>query len=602
MKYIIKSSVILAFIFLNFNIYAQNKNGGISPDLDPVPGYVVERTLPIINPTPKSVVTPYTGIMNFSAGINVLEVPEDMRSCLSDIKQGEYGIPFYVKVSPESIKNDAIKVTGGYSLSIGPDVINIYAMDDDGAFYGIQSFRQIANDLKHKNSIELPMMEIDDAPTFNNRGVVEGFYGNPWSHKTRMDILDFMGYNKMNTYVFGPKDDPYHRTPYWRQPYPEKEGNKIKELVDRAKKNHINFVWAIHPGGDIRWNKEDRDSLVNKFEMMYDLGVRQFAIFFDDIKGKGTISSRQTELLNDIVKNFVNVKPDMRKLIVCPTDYATNRADASEKGQLSVYGRELDPDVEVFWTGKVVCGDIEPESIDFVNSRIKRPALVWWNFPVSDYCRHNLLLGPVYGLDNTLTSDQLSGILSNPMEFGEASMSALYGVADYGWNPIAYNPLDNWTRSFSVVMPGAEDVYSTFAIHSCDPPRNYRRNESWNIDTFRYDNYTDSQFDSLKKEFLNIKNAPEIIFTKGRNPELIKEIAPWLVEFEYLGERGLLALDLIKIYESGDKDEFIKAYNYLDNLNNVQKRSYREHRSGTLKLQPFINRVLMDLKPFAKNR
>lgn len=592
------SIVLLMMTGISVSIVAQNKDGGVAPDLDPVPGYVVERTLPAVNPTPKFVSTPNTGLLNISGGFNIIESPEDLTDALPSDWNKKGGIPVSIKVAPDEIMNDAVKVNGGYTLSIGPDRIKIVGMDGNGAFYGVQSLKQILNNVKNSGSIDLPMMEIDDAPTLTNRGVVEGFYGNPWSHQTRMDILDFMGANKMNIYVFGPKDDPYHRTPYWRQPYPEEEGKKIRELVDRANKNRVNFVWAIHPGGDIRWDKADRDSLIRKFQFMYDLGVRQFAIFFDDIAGKGTISTKQTELLNDISQNFVKAKPGMGKLIVCPTDYATNRSDASEKGQLAVYGRELDPDVEVFWTGKVVCGDIEPQSLEFVDSRIKRPALVWWNFPVSDYCRHNLLLGPVYGLDNTLTSEQLSGILSNPMENGQASMSAIYSVADYGWNPAAYNPLDSWYRSIAELMPGAPEEYATFAIHSCDPPRNYRRNESWNVETFRYDNYTPAQFDALKKEFKKIKDAPAKIVEKGGNPKLATEVTPWLVEFENLGNRGLLALDLIKIHESGNKDEFLKAYNFLNTLNSIQKRGYKDHRIGTLKLQPFINRVLKDLNPY----
>ena len=38
--------------------------------------------------------------------------------------------------------------------------------------------------------------------------------------------------------------------------------------------------------------------------------------------------------------------------------------------------------------------------------------------------------GPAYGLDTTLTSEEVAGVLSNPMEHGEASKVALYGVAD----------------------------------------------------------------------------------------------------------------------------------------------------------------------------
>ena len=34
-------------------------------------------------------------------------------------------------------------------------------------------------------------------------------------------------------------------------------------------------------------NEEDYQNLVHKLDLMYDLGVRSFAIFFDDISGEG---------------------------------------------------------------------------------------------------------------------------------------------------------------------------------------------------------------------------------------------------------------------------------------------------------------------------
>ena len=91
----------------------------------------------------------------------------------------------------------------------------------------------------------------------------------------------------MNTYIYGPKDDPYHSSPNWRKPYPEKEAAQIKDLVKEAAANKVDFVWAIHPGLDIKWTDEDRMNVLNKFGMMYDLGVRSFAVFFDDISGEG---------------------------------------------------------------------------------------------------------------------------------------------------------------------------------------------------------------------------------------------------------------------------------------------------------------------------
>lgn len=134
----------------------------------------------------------------------------------------------------------------------------------------------------------------------------------------------------MNTYIYGPKDDPYHSSPNWRLPYPEKEALQLQELVKVANENEVDFVWAIHPGQDIKWNQEDRDLLLAKFEKMYDLGVRSFAVFFDDISGEGTNPNKQAELLNYIDEKFVKVKPDVTPLVMCPTEYNKSWSNPKE--------------------------------------------------------------------------------------------------------------------------------------------------------------------------------------------------------------------------------------------------------------------------------
>lgn len=108
----------------------------------------------------------------------------------------------------------------------------------------------------------------------------------------------------MNTYIYGPKDDPYHSSPNWRKPYPEKEAAQIKDLVKEAAANKVDFVWAIHPGLDIKWTDEDRMNVLNKFGMMYDLGVRSFAVFFDDISGEGAKADKQADLLNFLQRSL----------------------------------------------------------------------------------------------------------------------------------------------------------------------------------------------------------------------------------------------------------------------------------------------------------
>ena len=64
--------------------------------------------------------------------------------------------------------------------------------DEAGTYYGVQTFVQMAS------QPEVMTAEVVDWPDVLERGVVEGFYGNPWSHKDRLRQFDFYGRNKMN--------------------------------------------------------------------------------------------------------------------------------------------------------------------------------------------------------------------------------------------------------------------------------------------------------------------------------------------------------------------------------------------------------------------
>ena len=463
-----------------------------------------------------------------------------------------------------------------------------------GVFYAIQTLRQIIESPIAEGGRKLPCLEVNDAPVFPYRGVVEGFYGMPWSHAVRLSLIEFYGRYKLNTYIYGPKDDPYHSSPNWRLPYPEREQRNIKELVEACRRNRVDFVWAIHPGKDIKWNEEDYQNLVRKFNLMYADGVRSFAIFFDDISGEGTNPNKQVELLNRLTKEFVKAKGDVSPLIICPTDYSKLWAKADEDGPLSIYGRTLDPSVRVFWTGDVVCSDVTKETLDWVDSRIKRPAFFWWNYAVTDYVRNLILQGPVYGLDTSLTNKDMCGLVSNPMEHGEASKLSLYSVADYTWNPAAYNPIDSWERGLEVMMPHAKEAYRTFAIHSADTETGYRRDESWETEAFRLADYTKEKRDKLYEEFERVVQVPAKIEAGCNDTLLLQELQPWLKEFGKLGMRGKKALELMDLYRSEDASSFWKAY--VKNLmSNKDKQAYEAHKSGTMKLQPFYECAMKDL-------
>lgn len=579
----------------DFDLSSQRKE---SADVPKLTGHQVDHRGLFINPVPNYLNLSVSGTLDVTAGVKLSAEPgrqqRGIKEDLSFLSLRSVGVPLNISVGKTAVCRGVRPVSGAYSLRVRRQGIDIVGYDDTGVFYGIQTLRQVLESPISQNGKTVPCLEVNDYPVFPYRGIVEGFYGTPWSHKVRLSLIDFYGRYKLNTYVYGPKDDPYHSSPNWRKPYPADQARNIHELVEACNKNRVEFVWAIHPGKDIKWNEEDYNNLKHKFDLMYQLGVRSFAIFFDDISGEGTNPAKQVELLNRLTKEFVKVKGDVSPLIICPTDYSRAWANPTPEGSLSVYGRTLDPSVRVFWTGDVVCSDITRSTLAWVNSRIKRPALVWWNYPVTDYVRHIVLQGPVYGLENTITAGEMTGLLSNPMEHGEASKLALYSVADYAWNPTAYNALDSWERGLAVMAPQAKDAYRTFAIHSADTETGYRRDESWETTTFSLGHYTQQQYDDLMREFEKIEKVPAQLEQGLANRSLLSELRPWLTEFGKLGTRGKNALKLMEMFKHEAPEAFWNSY--VRNLMNAEdKKAYDAHRSGTMKLQPFYEKAMEDM-------
>ena len=114
--------------------------------------------------------------------------------------------------------------------------------------------------------------------------MIEGFYGPPWSHAERRDMIEFCGRHGFNTWVHAPKDDPYHRK-LWREPYPDAELEQLAELAREAERNGIDFAYAIAPGLDVCYSREsDFEAALAKCRQVQSVGVRSFQLLWDDIE------------------------------------------------------------------------------------------------------------------------------------------------------------------------------------------------------------------------------------------------------------------------------------------------------------------------------
>ena len=503
-----------------------------------------------------------------------------------------------------SINKTDLQISGAYTLKITTQSIQIVVYDNRSVFYALQTLKQLKKDNK------LPLVDITDFPDVLSRGSVEGFYGTPWSHEDRISQFKFYGKLKLNTYIYGPKDDPYHSSPNWRKPYPAENAKQIKELVQEANNNEVNFTWAIHPGLDIQWNNADRLAILNKLELMYDLGIRSFAVFFDDISGEGTKAEKQAELLNYIQNQFIEKKKDVLPLIMCPTEYNKAWSDPKPNTYLDILGDKLHPAIEVMWTGDRVIDDVSKADLDWINKRIKRKAHIWGNFPVSDYVRDHLLMGAAYGLDTSIKND-LSGFVSNPMERAEASKLALFSVALYSWNLKSYEPMSAWHAAAKYIMPEAATAFQLFNEHNSDLGPNghrYRRDESViikpTIDSFlaayKNGNYSAELASKIKTEFENIIPVSQELRSKSLNKNLIREIDPWLTQFNLLAKAGLQTMLFLEAKESGNKamawDNYLKTKMLFDSITIVDKTFNQNPyqpgvKTGSLVLMPFVKTI-----------
>jgi len=294
---------------------------------------------------------------------------------------------------------------------------------------------------------------IADFPSFAVRGIVEGFYGTPWSHQDRLDLLRFEGQHGMNSYFYAPKDDPYHRR-QWRDPYPPDRLAQLGELVSAARANFVNFCFAVSPGLSMTYSSDqDFDKLTEKLESVGKLGTSCYALFLDDVPEEiqndadkarfKTLAEAHAYVINKLYHHLVARSPQ-NHLVVTPTTYTNG---FGSRDYIRELGAAVDPHVDLVWTGtEVVSPVITIQQTEDWAKFLKRPPLIWDNYPVDDYARWRPFLGPLVGRAQDLGA-VVRGLVSNPMNEAHASMVPLATIADYLWNSGSYEPQESEQRA-----------------------------------------------------------------------------------------------------------------------------------------------------------
>ena len=217
-------------------------------------------------------------------------------------------------------------------------------------------------------------------------GLIEGYYGTPWSWRAREETIAFLKQYGYDFYLYAPKADAFLRK-RWREAHAREEATALKDLAAVCRALRVRFGVGLSPFELYRdFNADAQAALADKLAQFDGWGVEYLAILFDDMRGDlADLASTQAEIMH-----WVAARTRATKLIVCPSYYSDDPMLDRFFGQrpanyLADFGRLLDPSIEVFWTGEEVCSrEYSPRHLQRVAEQLRRKPFLWDNYPVND--------------------------------------------------------------------------------------------------------------------------------------------------------------------------------------------------------------------------
>lgn len=522
---------------------------------------------------------PKTGVSNVWLGIHGSKGKTDRQA----IKKA---LPDRVFSTPGKYDRHVLSVRDN-----GKGLADIYIVGEhtNAVFYALATLEQMLEQANNSaDGLRMPTAFVQDFADMQYRGIVEGYYGYPYSIDVKKDLIHFFKRFKMNTYLYGAKSDPYH-SGYWRDQYPEsitplqqKNGwmsqQMISDLARLSLETKVNFIWAIHPnsGRAVDFHTAQSTKLavsdvMAKFEKMYSLGVRQFAVFlddagwdFDDVGNyRDFLNNLQASLEEKYNHNYTNPSDTVLPIHYVPHIYAINFANDQ---QLQIYFDAISQtkhNIVVYTTGSGVWSTLRNADFEKMQQLMRRPVALWWNYPCNDNKD-----GRIYTADmfTNLHEMQLQtpdnempnslGIVSNPMQQGVVAKISLFGIADYAWNNRAFNSVSNWEAAFpAVIGPQYASLYKTLAPYlRHDDPESLGHI----IERYKYGMDDDCpESTELRTTLETIRQSAETMLALVPDSPstrlLVEDLRPWLLKLSRMAETAQELMQLASLKDSDTK-------------------------------------------------
>jgi len=291
-----------------------------------------------------------------------------------------------------------------------------------------------------------PLSPGDSSPGFKFRGA-KGWSWTPEQYLEEIPVLARYKMNfLMNCYssLFS-SPIPGAWTNEWWKPLPETTKQAYAKVIRSCRDCGIIFCFAMHPQyASPRplnpTSDDDFNHLWQHYQWAQSQGVKWFSLSLDDVswgnKGPSAGGSEHAQLVNRLLGGL-RAKDAEAQIVFCPVSYI----GVGDRLYMEVLGREMHPDVYVFWTGDDpgLGPRITRKVAQIYRDRAKHRVFLWDNYPVND-AGPALHLGPVAGRDADLC-EVVDGYVSNPLcQQNQINRLPLLTGADYAYNPKAYDP------------------------------------------------------------------------------------------------------------------------------------------------------------------
>ena len=464
------------------------------------------------------------------------------------------------------LKRDVLQRKGKYDRHLiylhnqgGQAEVVILGEHSDATFYGLASLEQILE----RGTQQLPAVTLFDYADQQSRGLVEGYYGYPYSLSVKKSLMRFMMRLKMNTYMYGAKSDLYHSAK-WEEPYPKTltktdieygrmSQDMVKDLSKTSQATKVNFIWAIHPGNDFVGQPNVVTRIMKKFSSMYDLGVRQFAIFVDDVGVPHSETDCKTNADHlKAVQNAIDAKwnkagsaPEarVRPLHFVPQVYTLSWVGEADRKRFFKALSAVPSDITIYTTGWGVWTVPNSNDLAVMNTELGRPVAWWWNYPCNDNADEQIYTSDMYTNfmemrtvdNNARLQKELKnglGVVSNPMQQGMVSRIALFSVADYAWNNAKFDNMTSWKKAFKYAFP--ENTALREAYQALSPYLRWNDSEDMAKAVLQYKNGNRAPFEKLLTQLQqNIEVVAQCKTSANEDEQLLyKEIEPWVLKLQ----------------------------------------------------------------------